>query len=94
MLRSHPHSLLLFALLLLLAAQYTVSARASYCAAGTFLGQEVAYSAAVFSATDEFVVWVPNVNYNLANMTKKNLKTLCSVGPSGLPRAALEKIDV
>ena len=69
-----------------------MSARASYCAAGTFLGQEVAYSAAVFSVKDEFVVWIPNVNYNLANMTKNILKTLCSVGPSGLPRAALDKV--
>jgi len=25
-------------------------------------------------------------------MTKKNLKTLCSVGPSGLPRAALDNM--
>ena len=48
-------------------------------------------SAAYLSVKDEFVVFVPNVNYNLANMTKKILKMLCSVGPSGLPRAALDK---
>ena len=42
-----------------------------------------------------FVPFAPqNVNYKTANMTKNNLKTLRSVGPSGLPRAALEKFRV
>ena len=46
-------------------------------------------SAADLSVKDEFVVFVQNVNYNLANMTKKNFKDALLGRPFGPPSGLL-----